>query len=145
MLLAGRTDVCCWIALTACRMAYGLGLAGDSGICILPRGSSDPRTNHFDNVCLQPSSMAYGFVVLGFHGIHNNHEYCRRKVPTQVRGINSHNPHSWFFCHSASISIVRSPPERIRGIHDLFKHWELAYSRSFVPDRTDWVSLHVHG
>ena len=72
------------MSLIDLRVAYGVGLAGNSRIGVLSRRCPDPGVDHFDNACLQSSSMAYGSIVLGVHGIHHIHEHHRRKVPTPI-------------------------------------------------------------
>lgn len=63
-------------------MAHGVGLAGNSCICVLSRRSPDPGLDHFDNARLYAPSLAYGSIVLGVDGIHHIHEYHRRKIST---------------------------------------------------------------
>lgn len=101
------------------RMAHGVGLASNSGICVLPCRSSDPGVDHFDNACLHASSMAYGSTVLGVDGLHYSHEHHRRKVSAQVRRIHSYTPHSGLLCHSPSVDDLGVASRRFRGLQNL--------------------------
>ena len=136
----------CWrIFLIHHRMAYGVGLAGNSRVCVLPRRSPDPRVDHLDKFHLQSSSMADGSPVLGIDRFHYTHEHRCRKVPTQIRGVNPYNPHSRLFCHSPSVGSLGSASRCFRSLQNLPQYWELAYTRSLVHDRTHWVCLYIYG
>ena len=133
------------IFLINLRMAYGVGLAGNTRICVLSRRSPDPRVDHLDQFRLPCPSLAYGSTVLGLHRFHHIHEHRCRKVPTQVRGLNSYHPHSRLFCHSPSVGGLGSASRCFRGLQDLPQWGELAYTRSLVYDRVYWVCLHIYG
>ena len=126
-------------------MAYGVGLAGDSCICVLPRRSPDPRVDHIDKCRLQSASMAYGSTVLGVNRVHYIHEHHCRKVPTQVRGVNTYNSHSRLLCHSPSVGGLGSASRCFRSLQNLPQYRKLAYTRSLVHDRVYWVCLYVYG
>ena len=125
-------------------MAHRVGLASNPRICVLPRRSPDSRVDHVDEFYLRPPPMADGTIVLGVDGIHYIHEYHRRKVPTQVRRINSYNPHSWLLCYSPSIGDLGVTSRRFRSLRNLPQHRELAYTRSFIHDRPYWVCLYFY-
>ena len=133
------------IFLIDLRMAYGVGLASNSRICLLPRRSPDPRVDHLDKFHLQSPSMAYGSTVLGVDRVHYIYEHRCRKVPTQVRGVNPHNPHSRLFCHSPSVGGLGSASRRFRSLQNLPQCRKLAYTRSLVHDRVYRVCLYIYG
>lgn len=125
-------------------MAHGVGLAGNSRICVLPRRSPDPGVDHFDKAFLQSPSLAYGSTVLGVDGIHYNHEHRRWEISAQVRRINTDNPHPGLLCHSPAIGGPGVASECFRGLQNLPQHRRLAYTRSLVHDWPYWVRLHVY-
>ena len=88
--------------------------------------------------------MAYGSTVLGVDGIHYHHEHCRRKVPTPVRRINSHNPRPGLLCHSPSVGDLGATSGCFRGFQDFPEQWKLAYARSLVHDRTYRICVHFY-
>ena len=126
------------------RMAHGVGLAGDTRICILPGRSPDPRVDHVDEFWLRTPPMADGTPVLGVDGIHHIHEYHCREVSAQIRRINSYNTHSWLLCHSPPIGDLGVTSGCFRSLRNISQHRQLAYTRSFIHDRPHWVCLHFY-
>lgn len=125
-------------------MAHGMGLAGNTRICVLSCRSPDPGFDNLDTACVHSPSMAYGSTVLGVNGIYYNPEYRRRKIPTPIRRINSHNPHCGVFCHSPSVGDLGPTSGCFRGLQNFLEQWKLAYARSLFHDRTYWICLYFY-
>ena len=126
-------------------MAHGMGLAGNSRICVLPRRSPDPGIDHIDEAFLHSPPMAYSFTVLGVDVIHYNHEHHRGKVSAQIRRIDSYNTHSGLLCYSPAVGDLRVASACFRSLQNLPQHRKLAYTRPLIYDRTYRICLYFYG
>ena len=122
-----------------------MGMAGNSCVCVLPRRSIDPGADHSDDTYLRSSSMAYGSSVLGLNDIYYIYQHHNWTIPTQVRRINSYNPHPRFLRYSPSFGNIGVTSGCFRSLQNLPGHKGLVYTRSFVHDRDDWVCLLFYG
>ena len=121
-----------------------MGMAGNSCVCVLPRRSIDPGADHSDDTYLRSSSMAYGSSVLGLNDIYYICQHYSWTIPTQVRRINSYNSYPRFLRYSPSLGNLGVPSGCFRSLQNLSEHKGLAYTRSFVHDRSGWVCLYFY-
>ena len=81
-------------------MAYRVGLASHSRVCLLPRRYPNPRLDQVEQAYLRSQAMAYYVIILGVNDIHDLREHCG-KPAAQIREI----------CpHASCCGLLRYPP-----------------------------------
>ena len=94
------------------RMAYRLGLAGHSRVCLLPRKYPNPRLDQIEQAYIRPQVMAYYVIILGVDGIHDLREHCG-KSSTQIRESCPHPSYRGLLRYPPPTGHLWAAPERL--------------------------------